>query len=169
MGEARDLLVVPQIGRGALLRQYHMVCHRGGGPLYDEISRQYWWSDMQADCASFANACAVCSGVRSHAAAKADFKPVPTPARPFSVIHVDHKGPLPRSGNYTNILVVVCALTRFTLYIPVPNVTAEETHRCLMARVFCIFGYPLVMISDNGPAFRAIARLTDGCGVRRGG
>ena len=81
--------------------------------------------------------------------------PIATPSRPLSVIHVDHKGPLPRSGDYTNILVVVCALTRFTLYIPVPNVTAVETHKALMTHVFSIFGFPLVMVSDNGPAFRS--------------
>ena len=63
--------------------------------------------------------------------------------------------PLPRSGEYTNILVVVCALTRFTLYIPVPNVTAAETQKALMTHVFSIFGFPLVIVSDNGPAFRS--------------
>ena len=71
------------------------------------------------------------------------------------MIHIDHKGPLPRSGRFTNILVVVCALTRFTLYIPVSTVTADETLRVLIARVFSIFGYPVAVISDNGPAFRS--------------
>jgi len=52
-------------------------------------------------------------------------------------------------------MVVTCALTRFTLYIPVPSVDAETTHTTLMSRVFCVFGYPLVMITDNGPAFRS--------------
>jgi hypothetical protein len=50
-------------------------------------------------------------------------------------------------------MVVVCALTRFTLYIPVPNVKAEETLKQLQDRVFSVFGYPLLLVSDNGPAF----------------
>ena len=79
---------------------------------------------MYGDCMDFANACPICSGVRSRNMAKAPFSPIPTPSRPFNVIHVDHKGPLPRSGRYTNIMVVVDALTRYTLYIPVRNVTA---------------------------------------------
>jgi len=36
----------------------------------------------------------------------------------------------------------------------VTSTTAEETLKILMARIFCVFGYPLVIVSDNGPAFR---------------
>lgn len=67
----------------------------------------------------------------SSATAKAPAEPVITPARPFEVIYLDHKGPLLRSGRYTSILVVVvCALTRFTLYIPGFETTVlVEMHR----------------------------------------
>ena len=51
--------------------------------------------------------------------------------------------------------MVVCALTRFTLCIPVANVTAEETQKALVARVFSIFGVSFVVATDNGPAFRS--------------
>jgi hypothetical protein len=71
------------------------------------------------------------------------------------VIHVDHKGVLPRSDSYSNILVVTDALTRFTLYIPVPDTTAETTLKTLMARVFSVFGFPLTIITDNGPCFKS--------------
>ena len=66
-------------------------------------------------------------------------------------------------------MVVVCALTCFTLYIPVRNVTAAETHRELMTHVFSIFGFPLVMVSDNGPAFNSglQRQMADFFGFRR--
>ena len=54
---------------------------------------------------------------------------------------------------YTSVLAVVCALTKFTLYIPVKRTTAEETMRVLISEVFSVFGCPLVIISDNGTAF----------------
>lgn len=153
-GEAVAKLAVPDCRRGALLRRFHHICHRGHKPLEDEISTSYWWPTLAADCLTFTDACTVCNQTRSRNLVKAPVVPVPTPSRPFEVIHVDHKGPLPRSGKFVHVLVVVCALTRFTLYIPVSTVTAEETLRSLMARVFCVFGYPLVIVSDNGPAFR---------------
>jgi hypothetical protein len=67
--------------------------------------------------------------------------------------HNTHKGPLRLSGGYTHVLVVVCALTRFTLYIPVRTTTGEETMNALITHVFSIFGYPLVIVSDNGSSF----------------
>lgn len=152
-GEPQDKLAVPTQSRGALIRRFHHLCHRGHDPLYETIQEHYYWPSMQSDCADFTQACSICGELRSHARARAPVEAVPTPSRPFNVIHVDHKGPLPRSGKYTNILVVVCALTRYTLYIPVVSTTAEETLKVLLARVFCVFGYPLVMVSDNGPAF----------------
>ena len=154
-GEPGRRLAVPDADRGPLMRRFHAECHRGGDPLFESVSEYYWWPEINRDCHDYANACATCGGVRSRNLAKAPITPIATPSRPFSVIHVDHKGPLPRSGEYTNILVVVCALTRFTLYIPVPNVTAAETQKALMTHVFSIFGFPLVIVSDNGPAFRS--------------
>jgi hypothetical protein len=168
-GEPALRIVVPRHGRGPtltssadkldetaadrLMRRFHHICHRGHRPLYDSLKDYYWWPHMEADCRDFTNACTVCAARRSRNLAKAPTATVPTPSRPFQVIHIDHKGPLPRSGKYTNILVVTCALTRFTLYIPVSSTSADETLRTLLARVFCVFGYPLVIVSDNGPAF----------------
>ena len=153
-GEEQDKLAVPSQGRGPLLRRFHMLCHRGHEPLYHAVSVGYYWPNMLGDCVDFVNSCVICAGVKSRNLTKAPIHPVPTPARPFNVIHVDHKGPLPRSGPYVHIMVITCALTRFTLYIPVPNVTADETVKQLMGRVFCVFGFPLTIVTDNGPAFR---------------
>ena len=70
----------------------------GGDPLYESMSVVYWWPDMSRDCHDFANACTVCAGVRSSNLTKAEIRPVATPSRPFQVVHVDHKGPLPKCG-----------------------------------------------------------------------
>ena len=55
--------------------------------------------------------------------------------------------------NYKHVLAVVCALTKFTLYIPVKTTTAVETLDALISHVFSIFGHPLIIIADNGGAF----------------
>ena len=69
------------------------------------------------------------------------------------MIHVDHKGALPLSGGYNHVLAVVCALTRFTIYIPVKGTKGLTTLQALQDHVFSVFGYPLVVVSDNGSAF----------------
>ena len=154
LGNPKRQLVVPAAKRSALMAFFHYANHRGHEPLKDQL-RSFWWPNMDADCLDFVRTCTVCGQRASRPLQRAVHGTVPTPSTPFSVIHVDHKGPLPskRSDKYNNILVVTCALTRFTLLIPVTSTTAEETLRALVARVFCVFGHPAVIVSDNGPAF----------------
>ena len=159
-GNPRELMYVPQSHRGVLLAQYHYSSHRGHRVLLHDLQQSYYWPGMMGDCVDFVRTCTVCGQQSSQPLQRALTNPIPTPSRPFSVIHVDHKGPLPESkestgvrSKFNNILVVVCALTRFTLFIPVTSVTAEETWRILVNRVFAVFGHPTVIVSDNGPAF----------------
>ena len=157
MGELSRRVAVPSHLTSALLQQYHYATHRGHGPLYDSLRVSYYWPSMESDCLDFVRTCEVCQQRASQPMQKVPSKPVPTPLRPFSVIHVDHKGPLPtrRSGTkFNHIMVVTCALTRFTLLIPTETVTGDETLRLLVGRVFAIFGNPTVVVTDNGPAFR---------------
>ena len=156
LGEAALQVYVPANGRPALLGQYHYANHRGHKKLLPELSKSYYWPNMASDCATFTATCSVCAPLAAKPLNKVATNPIPTPARPFTVIHVDHadfrgrqSGPL----KYKYILVVTCALTRFTLFIPVTSSTAEDTTKALSAKVFCIFGPPLIIVSDNGPAF----------------
>ena len=153
-GEASPVLVVPRHARAAILALHHYTLtdgggHVGGQTMYDQIRLSYYWPDMERECHAFVAACEICGQTRSQGVIGASLAAAPTPSTPFEVIHVDHKGPLPMSGGFTHVLVVVCALTRFTLYIPVTDVTGKTTLAALEDRVFSIFGPPLVIISDN--------------------
>ena len=157
-GEPGLVLMVPRQARAAILARYHYSLadgggHAGGQTMYDQIRLSYFWPDMERECHDFVQACEVCGGTRSQGTIGADQRASPTPDAPFQVIHVDHKGPLPLSGGYTHVLCVVCALTKFTLYIPVKDVKGDTTLRALRDHVFSIFGNPLVVISDNGSSF----------------
>ena len=167
-GEPGYALVVPEFARASILSRFHYTLgegsgHAGGQTMYDQIRRDYYWHGMESECHAFAAACEHCGSTRSQATIGAPAGVSPTPTRPFEVIHVDHKT-VSMCGGFTSILAVVCALTKFTLYIPVKRQTGEETLRVLMSQVFAIFGCPLVVISDNGTAFanelmRASAQL----------
>ena len=157
-GEPGLALVVPRQARSALLARYHYSLadgggHAGGQTMYDQLRVDYYWPEMERECHDFVAACHICGSTRSQGTIDAEPRASPTPSAPFQVIHVDHKGPLPLSGGYAHVLVVVCALTKYTLYIPVADTTGASTLRALQDRVFAYFGYPLVIISDNGSAF----------------
>jgi len=153
--DLRCQLCVPHQLRSALMYHYHYSHHAGKDVLASQLARSYWWPNMHKMCLDFTNACMVCGERRSGGMQSIPTQPIPTPSQPFSVIHVDHKGPLPlqTGSKNTNILVVVCALTRFCVFIPCQTTTAVETMRLLVKHVFCVFGTPAVMVSDNGPAF----------------
>ena len=157
-GEPGLVLVVPRRRRASLLARYHFSLidgggHVGGQTMYDQLRVHYFWPDMERECHAYVAACETCGATRSQGAIPVDPAASPTPDAPFQVVHVDHKGPLPLSGGYTYVLVVVCALTRYTVYVPVTSTTGEETLSALNDRVFAYFGHPLIIISDNGSSF----------------
>ena len=94
--------------------------------MHELMRVDYYWSGMEEECHAFAQACFKCGGVRSQPTFDVPMGKAPTPSRPFEVIHVDHKSGLPLSGGYAHVLVVVCALTRFTLFIPVQPGTSSR-------------------------------------------
>ena len=157
-GEVISLIAVPEHARPAIMARHHYslsLCggHTGGQQLYDSLRDVFYWSNMYDSCKIFVHACEKCGGTRSQSRIHVPRGSVATPSKPFEVIHVDHKGPLPRLGDMTHILVVVCALTGYVLYIPVKTTGGEDTLTAMITYVFSIFGTPLVIISDNGTAF----------------
>ena len=157
-GEPGKVQVVPRSHRAAILARYHFSLadgggHAGGELMHGMIKASYYWPDMERECHAFAGACERCGETRSQATIPVPSGVAPTPGRPWEVIHVDHKGPLSLSNGYTHVLVAVCALTKFTLYIPVKSTGGHDTFMALKERIFDVFGHPLVMISDNGSSF----------------
>ena len=158
-GEIGRAILVPEHARPAVLALSHYshatgAGHGAGGKrLYEVIKDHYFWPGMEQECHEFVRACKICASRKSSPSQGAPAGAAPTPTRPFEVIHIDHKGPLPLSQGFRYVLVVVCALTRFTLFVPVMSTTQEATLEALVSRVFSIFGFPLVIVSDNATGF----------------
>ena len=163
-GEPSLQIYVPMNRRSQILGQLHYTDHRGHRPLHKELLKNYYWPEMLGDCVTFTATCDVCAPLAARPLDKVPTNPIPTPSRPFTVLHVDHadfRGRPSGPRKYLYMLIVTCALTRFTIFIPVTDSTAEVTLKELNRCVFCIFGPPLIMVSDNGPAF--ISDLSKAC------
>jgi site-specific DNA-cytosine methylase len=157
-GEVKRAICVPRHMRAAILGWHHYslmdgTSHSGGTDMYEQMRSNYYWDGMSTECDAFVAACKTCGERRSQAPIGAAAATAPTPDYPFQVVHIDHKSGLPMSNGYTSVLVVVCALTRFTIYIPVRDLRGTTSLRALIDDVFSIFGVPLVIISDNGKSF----------------
>ena len=154
-------LFVPVQQRYALLRAYHVLPeppssgHRDASRLLDVLTKHYYWDNISRDCDLFVSACEPCNARRLFGGVKTRYHSRDDPPFPFHTLCIDYKH-APRispSGGYRYILVVVCALTRFTLYIPAKTLTAHETLELLASHVFSIFSRPHVIVCDNGSEF----------------
>jgi hypothetical protein len=78
-----------------------------------------------------------------------------TPERPWSHVHVDHYGPLNRTGspeNFRYVMTVVCATTHSPRWVPTRTTGAKETALRLL-EVFSSESFPTRIISDRHGAF----------------
>jgi Integrase core domain. len=77
-----------------------------------------------------------------------------TPETAFDKIAMDIVGPLPITENGNQyILTIQDLLTKFSLAIPLRRATAIDTADALVKRMFCIFGTPRAVLTDQGTNF----------------
>ncbi|KAK3548515.1 hypothetical protein QTP70_013359 [Hemibagrus guttatus] len=80
--------------------------------------------------------------------------PLPVPSRPWSHLGVDFITDLPVSNSYTCIFVVVNRFSKSCRLLPLNGPpTAMETAELMFNHVFCYFGIPEDIVSDQGPQF----------------
>ena len=74
----------------------------------------------------------------------------------WETITMDFITDLPKSHGYDSILTVVDRHSKGVVLIPcTKTITAEETSQLLIDNVWKQFGFPKVIISDQGPQFAA--------------
>ena len=86
----------------------------------------------------------------------------------LDTIHIDHKR-LIISGNsdFEYLLIVVDALTRWTIAIPCISTTAEEVGRLLFEYVFSVFSFPVILVADNAFNTTLLGEFSEYAGFRK--
>jgi hypothetical protein len=151
--------------RRELVQKQHLFGHFGREAMFKGLFNQgYWWSGMRQDIENEIRDCDPCS---RYVVVKAGYHP-PTPIMaygPWDHIQIDTSVHLPESPNgYTAMLVIIDVFTGFVILRPLRTNKAEIVARKLW-RIFCMFGIPKIIQSDNGPEFandviRALVKLT---------
>lgn len=73
---------------------------------------------------------------------------------PWQVVTIDFIGPLPRSKKgHKHLLVIQDKLTKWVEHVALNEATSAALKRVLRERIFCRFGWPEVIITDNGSQF----------------
>lgn len=137
----------------AILEEAHGLNHLGADALFKQVwSQGYYWPSLLKDCKRVTAQCQTCQQFNI---VRQGFHPLnPIHAElPFDHLAIDLAGPFPTSHRGHNFLLVVTDIaSRFTLLRSLTDKTAN-TVALHLYHVFCDFGFPKILQSDNGTEF----------------
>ncbi|EFO87345.1 hypothetical protein CRE_31410 [Caenorhabditis remanei] len=141
-----DRVVVPKKLQEAVLTQLHEG-HPGVIKMKQKARAYVFWRGLDSEVERAVLRCSNCQE-QSKMPIVAPLNPWPAPKKPWSRIHVDFAGPV--DGTY--LLVAVDALTKYAEVKMTKTISAVATVD-LMEEIFCVHGFPELIISDNGTQF----------------
>ena len=98
--------------------------------------------------------CKACQKAKNYGKAAPPFKVTPIPTRCFELISLEVVGPLPTSANGTKyVLVIQDRLSRWIVFAPMTNTSADTTSRTFLKEWVMVHGPPKKFITDRGSNF----------------
>jgi transposase InsO family protein len=151
------LLWVPPAARARVLHEFHDspdAGHPGREETIRAIRTQYTWPTLSKDADQHLRACLICATTKRGPIQARAPRRAYIPKRPWQTIAIDYMGPYEEtpSGNQF-LLVVTDIFSKWVEAFPIRRATAKATVRALENEVFCRWGYPSAIISDNGTQF----------------
>jgi transposase InsO family protein len=157
--DGRERVAVPPDLRYALFHAAHatrFAGHVGVDKTMDRLSRRYWWPKMHETVASWVAECELCQAAKSprRFRTREPLRPLPCPTAPNWRVHMDLFGPLKRSAQGNQyILVCTDAFSKLTELVPLPNKEAETVALAFFNRWICRYSCPVTIVSDGGREF----------------
>src|SRR5882672_7167632 len=153
-----ERVCLPEALHAGCVRFFHdhaLAGHMGFDKTYDQIQRRFYWTGMYKYIQNYVSTCPTCQKHRYKNRKQLGLLYSPRVRMPFEKVAVDLIGPLPKSthGN-SYALVIVDTCTGWPEVIPLRSSQATA-RKCVdgVLQVFCRFGFPRTIISDNGPQF----------------
>uniref|UniRef100_A0A914Z7V0 RNA-directed DNA polymerase n=1 Tax=Panagrolaimus superbus TaxID=310955 RepID=A0A914Z7V0_9BILA len=140
----KNRLIVPLSLRPLVLEILHRS-HLGADRMIRLSQAYVWWPNSAADIREFVAICAACKG-QAKAAPKKPVTSWPQATQPWQRMHIDYAGPFEGSM----WLVLVDAASKF-VFIERMSITTSKATIIILDKIFSYFGFPDVLVSDNGP------------------
>lgn len=150
-------VVVPKSLVPLLFTYYHSsatAAHPGVTRTIKNIKAKFYWSTMITDITKLVKQCHECQVAKQAQNTKVGFMSSQISTYCLERVFIDYIGPLPSSslGN-KYVLVITDGFSKFSIFIPTRNLTAETTVRMLDLRFFSYFGFPKNLVTDRGVSF----------------
>lgn len=140
----------------ALAHSHPMAGHLGYPRTWARVSETYTWFRSAREIAELVRSCVVCAKHNTkRVGLKASKKTVPVHGVPLSQWAMDVLGPLPKTENGNQyVLVITDLFTKWVELFALPNQKADIIVDCLM-EVINRYSIPASVLSDNGTNFRS--------------
>lgn len=129
--------------------------HAGIQRMKATMKQLYFWPAMDCDIKEYVLNCQICEKAKITKYTKMPMQITTTGSRPFEHIYIDHVGPIspPSNNGFNNIFVAICDLTKYSIAVPVKDLTSETTADVFIKSIILQFGFPEEVSHDGGKAF----------------
>lgn len=146
------LFYVPECLENNIIRTCHDdIGHVGIGKVIENIMRVYWFPGLHTKVKRYIENCLKCIEFSPNSGKVQGYlHQIPKECLPFQTIHIDHLGPLEKSGKgFKHILLIVDGFTKFVRLYPCKSTTTEEALKHLNG-YFRSYSNPKRIVSDRG-------------------
>ena len=147
---------VPDMQR-QLLEEYHdrpTAGHLGRDKTFKALRERFWWPKMYADVPEYVGSCPTCQASKPRTSLPAGkLSPLPIPNQPWESLSMDIMGPIQKTSNgFDGLVVFVDRLTKMVHIAPCTmEHTAADFARLFYRHVFRLHGLPRSIVSDRDP------------------
>jgi len=154
-------IVVPAKYRDDVLALAHDALigggHQGYAKTYGMLKKWCYWPGMQRDVQDYCRTCDVCQRRNVQPERPGKMTPMPTPPGRWEQVGMDLVGPLPKSANGMEYLLVLTDyLTKWPEVRALPD-KKSQTVAIGLLKIFGTWGIPATLISDQGNEFTSAA------------
>lgn len=154
-------VIIPSKLRLRLLKELHSA-HEGIVKMKSNARAYFWWPKLDVDIEQVVKLCEVCLSVRPELP-KSKIIPCKKGSYFFERVHADFLGP------FHNKMILIISdtyskwLEAFIMRKTDANSTIEKFREC-----FARFGFPKVVVTDNGPQFTSgeFSQFLSNCGIQ---
>jgi len=146
--------IIPFVLRDKAIHECHAGMtggHLGVKKTLNQVQRRFYWTTWRSDAMRYCRRCPECNAYhRGQLPRSAPLQPIIAGA-PFERLSIDLTGPHTRSRR-GNIYILTCIdpFTKWVEAFPIRNKEAETVARVLVEQVFCRYGVPIALLSDQG-------------------
>jgi len=152
----RKRVVCSSALRQELIWDTHKQAHARAGQVTRCLQLQWFWPGMIRDVQFRVRKCEVCQASKHGCSTETAERRRLDAGRPWQVVTVDLVGPMPTTVRGNNwILVLTDHFTRWADALAIPDTSAPSVAGASDQQVFCYFGLPEQIHSDQGAQFQS--------------